>query len=195
MFNDLSSPLAYLASRRSGRARDMVGPGPSDEELNEIIALAARTPDHGKLAPWRFVVVGSDQRDELAALLRRALAENDPTAGDAHHQKADDWAHAGEALIVLLSAPIAGHKIPVWEQELSAGAVGMNLLHAVHVHGYVGSWLSGWAAYDPTVRAAFCSAPGERIAGFFFIGTPGRELEERPRPEPIAVVRHWAPSL
>ncbi len=190
MFNDLSSPLNYLESRRSGKAREMVRPGPTDEELQRIIAVAARTPDHGKLSPWRFVVVERDQREDLALLLRRALSENDPCAAPARHQKADEFARQGEALIVLLSAPIAGHKVPVWEQELSCGAVAMNLLHAAHAMGFVGSWLTGWAAYDPTVRAAFCLGE-ERIAGFFFFGSPGAPLAERPRPEQSAVVRGW----
>jgi nitroreductase len=195
MFNDLSSPLTYLATRRSGRAREMVGPGPDAEELEAIFALAARTPDHGKLFPWRFVVVGADQREELAALLARALAENDPDATPAHRAKADDFARQGEALVVLLSAPVIPHKIPQWEQELSVGAAAMNLLHAIHAHGYVGSWLTGWAAYDPLVRQAFCTAESERIAGFFFIGSPARELEERPRPDRAMVVRRWIPPM
>ncbi len=195
MFNDLSSPLAYLQSRRSGRVREMVGPGPSEAELEAIIATAARTPDHGKLSPWRFVVVPNSRRDDLAALLRRALDANQPDCTDAHRHKADEFARSGEALVVLLSAPIAGHKVPVWEQELSAGAVAMNLLHAAHAHGYVGSWLTGWAAYDPLVRDAFCTAPDERIAGFFFFGSPSRELEERPRPERDRIVRTWDPPL
>lgn len=195
MFNDLSTPLAYLSSRRSGRPREMVGPGPDAAEIEAIVELATRTPDHGKLHPWRFVVVGTDQRDELSALLLRALEENDPEAGDAHRQKADDFAHHGEALVVMLSAPVIPHKIPVWEQELSVGAAAMNLLHAVHAHGYVGSWLTGWATYDPTVHAAFCTGPDERIAGFFFIGSPGRPLEERPRPHLGTVLRQWTPPL
>jgi nitroreductase len=195
MFNDLQSPLSYLGTRRSGRAREMVGPGPNEAELTAILELAARTPDHGKLNPWRFVVVGSDQREELAALLARALDENDPNAGEAHRHKADEFARNGEALVVLLSAPVIPHKIPVWEQELSVGAASMNLLHAIHVHGYVGSWLTGWASYDPLVRNAFCLSPSERIAGFFFIGSPGRPLEERPRPQMESVVRRWSPPL
>lgn len=195
MFNDLSSPLAYLATRRSGRAREMVGPGPGSDELAGILALAARTPDHGKLSPWRFVVVEAEQRGELAALLARALDENDPGAGEAHRTKADEFARHGEALVVLLSAPVSPHKIPQWEQELSVGAAAMNLLHAIHAHGYVGSWLTGWAAYDPLVREAFCMGPHERIAGFFFIGSPSRPLEERPRPDTQAVVRRWVPPL
>jgi nitroreductase len=173
----------------------MVGPGPIGDELDAILALAARTPDHGKLAPWRFVVVAADQRGELSALLMRALDENDPNAGDAHRHKADEFARSGEALVVLISAPVSPHKIPLWEQELSVGAAAMNLLHAVHAHGYVGSWLTGWAAYDPLVRDAFCIAPSERIAGFFFIGSPARPLEERPRPDPQMVIRRWSPPL
>lgn len=194
MFNDLSSPLAYLRSRRSGKAREMVGPGPSEAELESMIALAARTPDHGKLSPWRFVIVPEERRGDFALLLRRALDENNPDATEAHRHKADEFARSGEALVVLLSAPVHGHKVPVWEQELSVGAVAMNLLHAGHVHGYVGSWLTGWAAYDPMVRDAFCLGPYERIAGFFFFGSPGRALEERPRPDAAQVIRHWTPT-
>lgn len=195
MFNDLSSPLAYLSTRRSGKAREMVGPGPSGTELAEMLALAARTPDHGKLNPWRFVVVPDERREALAALLRRALDTDHSEATDAHRAKADEFARSGAALVVLLSAPIAGHKVPVWEQELSAGAVAMNLLHAAHARGFVGNWLTGWAAYDPTVRNAFCLTPDERIAGFFFFGMPGRELEERPRPDLGGIVRQWNPVL
>lgn len=195
MFNDLSSPLAYLQTRRSGRAREMVGPGPDPLELDAMIALAARSPDHGKLSPWRFVIVPAERRSDLAALLRRALDENKPDCTDAHRHKADEFARSAEALVVLLSAPVHGHKVPVWEQELSTGAVAMNLLHAAHAHGYVGSWLTGWAAYDPLVRDAFCTGPHERIAGFFFFGSPGRSLEERPRPERDRIVRSWEPPL
>jgi nitroreductase len=193
MFNDRSSLRSYLATRRSGRPREMVAPGPSEAELEEIVALAMRTPDHGKLAPWRFVTVAKDQRQAFAALLMRALDENDPQANAAHRAKALEFAHSGEALVVMLSAPVAGHKIAVWEQELSAGAAAMNLLHAANAHGYVGGWLTGWAAYDPTVRAAFAQGPDERITGFFFIGSPGRPLEERPRPDPARIVRAWTP--
>lgn len=168
----------------------MVGPGPTGDQLQEMISIAARTPDHGKLTPWRFVIVERDQREELAALLRHALATNDPNATPAHRDKADDFAVQGEALVVVLFAPVENHKIPVWEQELSCGAAAMNLLHAAHAMGFVGSWLTGWAAYDPTVREAFCVG-NERIAGFFFFGSPGLALAERPRPLAETVVRRW----
>ena len=192
MLNDLSSTLALLETRRSGRPREMTEPGPSAAELERILAIGARTPDHGKLIPWRFVIVHRDQRDQLGALLHEALAEHDPCATAAHHEKQDEFAQQAPAMVVLVSAPVQGHKIPVWEQELSCGAAGMNLLLAAHAMGYVGGWITGWRAYNERIRSAFCQE-GERIAGFLFIGSPSRELEERPRPELASVVRQWSP--
>ena len=192
MLNDPTSILSLLESRRSGRPKEMVGPGPTKRELERILTIAARTPDHGKLFPWRFVTVAAEQRDALAALLHRALEEHDPEASPAHHEKEEEFAHYHGALVVLVSAPIEGHKIPVWEQQVSCGAAGMNLMLAAHAMGYIGGWLTGWRAYNERVRAAFCG-PGERIAGFLFIGKPGRELEERPRAPLATVVRPWTP--
>jgi len=192
MLNDLTSAQSLLETRRSGRPRELVGPGPTPEELERILTIATRIPDHGKLSPWRFIIVGDDQRDELAALLHRALNEDDPAATPAHHEKADEFAQQGAALIVLVSAPIADHKIPIWEQRLSAGAAGMQLLNAAHALGFVGGWITGWQAYSPRVNAAFCTK-GERIAGFIFLGHPGAELVERPRPPLATVVRPWVP--
>jgi nitroreductase len=190
--NDRSTPLSLLETRRSGRPREMIAPGPSAAELDQILTIAARTPDHGKLAPWRFVIVEPDQRAALAELLAVALPECVLEAGPAHHQKAHDFAHYAPTLVVLVAAPVPDHKIPLWEQELSVGAAGMNLLSAAHALGYVGGWITGWAAYSARVRDAFCE-PGERIAGFMFLGTPGVELQERPRPALGAIARRWDP--
>jgi len=192
MLNDASSALALLQTRRSGKPRELVGPGPTDAELEQMLQIALRVPDHGQLSPWRLVIVAEDQRDALAALLRRALAEEDPGASTALHQKEEDCSHYAGALVVLVSAPIEDHKIPVWEQQLSCGAVGMNLLNAASALGYVAGWVTGWRTYSPRVTAAFC-APGERIAGFVFIGHAARPLEERPRPELGTVLRKWSP--
>ena len=192
MLNDRSSLLSLLETRRSGKPRELVGPAPSDDELQRMLAIAARIPDHGKLSPWRFVTVADHQRDALAKLLREALAKEDPSAAPAHYEKAEQFAHYAGSLVVLVSAPVEDHKIPVWEQQLSCGAAGMNLLLAAHALGYVAGWITGWQAYSEHVRAAFC-APGERVAGFIFIGHPGAELIERPRPDLTAVHRRWAP--
>ena len=188
--NDRTSTLSLLETRRSGRPRDMAGPPPSPDELRAMLAIAARTPDHGKLSPWRFVVVANEHRGALADLFRRALADEEPDAPAAKVEKAVDLARSAGSLIVVLSAPIHAHKVPVWEQELSCGAAAMNLLWAAHAMGFVGGWITGWQAYSPTVAEAICGS-GERIAGFVFIGRAGRELEERPRAPLETVVRHW----
>ena len=192
MLNDRSSTLSLLETRRSGKPRDLAGPGPSAEDLQRILKVAARTPDHGALTPWRFVIVGDDDRDRLAQLLLQALAEHNPDANAAHREKEVNFAHYPGQLVVLVSAPVADHKIPVWEQELSCGAAGMNLLLAAHALGYVGGWVTGWRAYSKRILGAFCE-PGERIAGFIFIGRAGGELGERERPELSAVSRQWQP--
>lgn len=192
MLNDRSSVLSLLESRRSAKPRELVGPGPTAQEMERILSIAARTPDHGKLFPWRFVTVSDEQRDDLALLFRKALSREDECALPAKHQKADEFAHYAGQLVVLISAPVAEHKIPVWEQELSCGAAGMNLLLAAHALGYVAGWVTGWYAYSEHVRRAFCG-PGERIAGFIFIGHASRDLEERPRAPLATVARPWQP--
>jgi nitroreductase len=192
MLNDRSSTLSLLETRRSAKPRELVGPGPTSEEMERILTIAARVPDHGKLTPWRFVTVGDDQRDAFGALLRQALVEFDPCATIAHHQKEDEFAHYQGQLVVLVSAAVQDHKIPVWEQELSCGSAAMNLLLGAHALGYVAGWVTGWRTYSERVRQAFC-APGERLAGFIFIGNPSRELEERPRPALSEIARSWQP--
>ncbi|WP_375178226.1 nitroreductase [Sphingobium yanoikuyae] len=190
MFNDLSSPLTLLQTRRSGKPRDLIAPGPDDAQLRQILEVALRTPDHGKLAPWRFVIVPQDKRDKLAALLEAAYRAEKPEAGRLEIEAMHQFAHQAPTLVVALSKPIASSKIPVWEQELSAGAAIMNLLHATHALGFAGGWLTGWPSFNDDVRDAFGSED-ERLAGFVFIGTPSRALEERPRPDYNDIVSTW----
>lgn len=190
MFNDLSSPLTLLQTRRSGKPRDLIAPGPDDAQLRQILEVALRTPDHGKLAPWRFVIVPQDTREKLAALLEAAYRAEKPEAGRLEIEAMHQFAHQAPTLVVALSKPVAGSKIPVWEQELSAGAAIMNLLHATHALGFAGGWLTGWPSFNDDVRDAFGSAD-ERLAGFVFIGTPSRALEERPRPDYNDIVSTW----
>ena len=190
MFNDLSSPLALLRTRRSGKPRDLIAPGPDDAQLRQILEVAMRTPDHGKLAPWRFVIVPQDGRAALAALLEAAYRAEKPAAGRLEIEAMHQFAHQAPTLVVALSSPVAGSKIPVWEQELSAGAAIMNLLHATHALGFAGGWLTGWPTFNDDVRDAF-GGKSEKIAGFIFIGTSGKPQEERPRPDYDAIVSTW----
>jgi nitroreductase len=190
MFNDISTPASLLATRRSGKPRDMVAPGPDAAQMEAMIAIAARTPDHGKLAPWRFVIVPDDKRDRLAEVITTAYRAERPQAARTEIDALEQFARQAPALVVVLSAPRRESHIPLWEQELSAGAACMNLLHAAHAMGFVGGWLTGWAAYSEAVRAAF-GADGERIVGFVFIGTPGKAIEERPRPNLSNIMSVW----
>ena len=188
MVNDTSTPLSLLATRRSGKPRDLVAPGPDAGQLAQMLAIAARTPDHGKLSPWRFVVI--DDRDALARLLVDAYRAERPQAPRGDTDALDQFARQAPALVVILSSPVTTSPIPLWEQELSAGAATMNLLHAAHAMGFAAGWLTGWPSFSDAVRDGLGAAP-ERIAGFVFIGTPARPLDERPRPEMARVVSHW----
>jgi nitroreductase len=191
--NDTSSPLSLLRTRRSGKPRDLVAPGPDDAQIMEMIAIAGRTPDHGKLFPWRFVAVRERDRAMLAVSLVRIMAAEKADCGPRDLEAAEQFALQAPALVVVLSKPVVPHKIPVWEQELSAGAACMNLLHAAHAMGFAGGWLTGWAAYSDAVRDLF-GGEGEKIAGFVFIGTPSRPLDERPRPELTEIAQFWSPG-
>ena len=193
MFNDLSSVLSLLETRRSGRPRDLAAPGPDADQLRRILAIAIRSPDHGKLHPWRFVHVPQHRRDALAALLDTAYQIDNPAPGRLEIEANERFARQAPELIVALSSPAEGHKIPLWEQQLSCGAACMNLCLAAHAMGFAAGWVTGWAAYSPAVLAAF-GRPPERIAGFLFLGTPGAPLEERMRPDYDEVVSEWAPK-
>ena len=194
MFNDRSTPLSLLATRRSGKPRDMVAPGPTPGQLATILRVAARVPDHGKLAPWRFVTVAADRRAALGDVLVDAYRAERPAEAPAPRDRELDevraFAHQAPALVVVLSRVITDSKIPAWEQELSAGAACALLVAAASAAGFVAGWLTTWAAYSPAVTAAI-GQPGDRIAGFVFLGSPARELEERPRPALEGVVAAW----
>lgn len=189
MFNDTATPLSLLATRRSGKPRDLVAPGPDSGQLDRIIEIAARTPDHGKLAPWRFVIVPDDKRARLADVITTAYRSERPQAARLEIEALESFATQAPALVVVLFSPRESH-IPAWEQELSAGAACMNLLHTAHAMGFAGGWLTGWPAYSSDVRDAFGAEP-ERIAGFIFLGTPAKQLEERPRPDLGKIVSIW----
>jgi nitroreductase len=189
-FNDLSTPATLLATRRSGKARDMVAPGPDAAALRAILSAAMRVPDHGKLAPWRFVVIGDDRRAALSDAMVAAYAAEKPAAGRLETDAIRGFALQAPCLVVVMARPEPASHIPEWEQLLSVGAACGLLCVAAHAHGFVANWLTGWAAYAPAITALL-GEPGERVAGYVFIGTPAKPLEERPRPDYGAVVRAW----
>lgn len=177
--------LARLRARRSAPAQSLAAPGPDAAQLDALLEIAARTPDHGKLFPWRFVVIEGPAKARLVEALR-------PLAGDQ-----PDPAKAASVLAKLASPPVSvlvvsratpGHKVPVWEQELSAGAVCMNLEHAADAMGFSASWITDWYAYDDRARPLLGLQPGEKVAGFIHIGTLAEGPAERPRPDMAAIV-------
>jgi nitroreductase len=193
MLNDLSTPLSFLQTRRSARPRDLVEPGPDAGQIETILRIASRIPDHGKLHPWRFVHVPREARTAFADLLHRAYREDRPEPGRLEIEATEKFAHQAPTLIVALSSPVESSKIPLWEQQLSCGAACLGLLAGAHALGFAGGWVTGWAAYSDTVRDAFGSAD-EKIAAFIFLGTPGVPLEERPRPELSEIASEWSPQ-
>ena len=190
MLNDRSTTLSLLANRRSGKPRDMVAPGPDAGQLAEILRIAARVPDHGKLAPWRFVTVAPDRRAAFGDMLVAAYLVDRPEARANELDEIRTFAAQAPTLVVVVSHVDRTSKIPAWEQELSVGAACALLVTAATASGFVAGWLTGWAAYSDAVIASVGEA-GDRIAGFVFIGSPARDLDERPRPEMAAITSAW----
>jgi nitroreductase len=181
--------LGLLLSRRSGSAKAMKAPGPSKKQIAEILRAGARAPDHGKLFPWRFIVFEGEARERFGDILAEVLEAE----GERPKQVEEERARFLRAPLVIgvISAAREQHKVPVWEQELSAGAVCQNILIAATALGFVGNWLTEWYAYHPAVKEKIGLKPGERVAGFIFIGTAKEELEERPRPDMDRIVTHF----
>ncbi len=190
-FNDRSTPMSLLLSRRSGKARDMIAPGPDDAQLQRILTAAARVPDHGKLAPWRFVIVPETAREALSEALDAIYVAEKPEAGRIEREAIRDFARQAPTLIVTLFRPKPESHIPLAEQASSAAAATMTLAHAAHAEGFASCWLTGWPAYSAGVTALF-GEPGDSIVGFMFLGTPAKPLEERPRPNLEDVVSVWS---
>jgi nitroreductase len=181
--------ISLLLSRRSGSAKTMGGPGPSKKQLGEILRVAGRTPDHGKLFPWRFIVFEGKGRERFGAILAEVLEAE----GERPRQIEEERGRFLRAPLVIgvISSAREMHKIPVWEQELSAGAVCQNILTAAHALGFVGNWVTEWYAYHPLVKERLGLKSGERVAGFIYIGTATETLEERLRPELDKIVSYF----
>jgi len=178
----MNDSLSRLLQRRSVPARWLGEPGPCEQEIETLLRVASRVPDHGKLVPWRFVLIQGDARQRLGEVLATAFQADNPEAGeDKIAAERERFAHA--PLVVAVVSRVVPHvKIPDWEQLLSAGAVCMNLLNAAMFLGYGASWLTGWGAFDRRVLDALGLKPDERIAGFIHIGTAKETPTDRDRP-------------
>jgi nitroreductase len=183
--------IDLLLSRRSGSAKAMQGPGPDDAQVQTLLACAARVPDHGKLAPWRFILFRGDARARFGEILAGAIRKADPAAGDERLLQERNRFLRAPLVIGVVSRVRAGVPIPEWEQVLSAGASCQTLLVAAHAMGFVANWITEWYAYDANVAQALGLAAGERMAGFIYVGHPVDALQERPRPDLAAIVSDY----
>jgi nitroreductase len=187
--NDTSSgTLGLLLTRRSGSAKAMTAPGPTASELRQILAAGMRAPDHGKLAPWRFILFEDEARHAMGRVLVDALRGNEPNASEERVALERNRFARAPVVVAVVSRVREGIAIPVWEQELSAGAVCQNILVATHAMGFVANWITEWYAYDTHVAERLGLKSGERIAGFIYIGTATAPLEERVRPDPDSLI-------
>jgi nitroreductase len=179
--------LAFLALRRSASAATLRAPAPTEGELGDLLRLAARVPDHGKLAPWRFIVLRGEAKAAFAAGLE-AIADGLP---DSERLKTVLFKLKIPPLTVAVVSRFTEGKIPEWEQRLSAGAVCMNLLIAAQAMGYGANWITDWYAYDERAAALLGLQTGERIAGYIHMGTPVEPPAERVRADVDAITTRW----
>jgi nitroreductase len=187
----MQDALTLLSTRRSVKPIELTGPAPSPAEIDTLLTVASRVPDHGKLTPWRFIVFEGDARAAIGAMIADAFKADRPdSTADQVEFERNRLARA--PLVIAVVSRAGPHaKIPEWEQVMSAGAATMNLVTASHALGYAANWITEWYAYDPRILKAMGLADNERIAGFVHIGKAARPPEDRPRPALSEVVTRF----
>ncbi|MBB2794724.1 UNVERIFIED_ORG: nitroreductase [Rhizobium pisi] len=175
--------IDYLAVRRSIPAFQMCEPGPEKAEIEEILRLASRVPDHGKIAPWRFIVYRGQDRVRLGEALLKLALETKPDLSEEMIQVERTRFTRAPVVVAVVSKAGPHIKIPEWEQLMSAGALCLNVILSANAHGYVANWLTEWFAYDERAYALLGVGSDERVAGFIHIGSTTFPAIERPRPE------------
>jgi nitroreductase len=183
--------LELLKVRRSVKPREMSGPGPSPAELDTILTIGARVPDHGKLAPWRFIVFEGDARERAGEVIAKVFATKNPQATAADIEIEKKRLTDAPLVIAVVSFTKPHPKVPAFEQELSAGASAMNIVTAATALGYGACWLTGWFAFDRDVLTGIGVKADEKIAGFIHIGKASKPNEERPRPALSEIVTRF----
>ena len=188
--NESAETLALIAMRRSSKLMQLSEPGPGEEEIDALIRLAARVPDHGKLGPWRFVVIAGDARDRAGAALADVIKDDEGV--DANRiEFVRGWFKRAPLCVMVISSPKPSPKVPEWEQQLSSGAACCSLLLAPHALGYGGCWLTEWPAFDVRARAALGLSAEERVAGFVYLGTTTQGAAERVRADVSQRIRRF----
>ena len=188
----MADALDLLKMRRSVKPAELGAPGPSPTQLDDLLTVAARVPDHGKLNPWRFIVFEGAARDAAGEIVRTIFKADNPGADDTR-LAAEGMRFARAPLVVAVVSRAEAHaKIPEWEQVLSAGAAAMNMVVAAHAMGFAANWITEWYAYDRRVLERLGLAAHERIAGFVHIGTPAAPPQDRDRPALDTIVTRFS---
>lgn len=185
----------YLLTRRSVGIAFLKEPGPTAAELDQILTIATRVPDHGKITPWRLVLIEGEARQQAGERLAQITARNNPGLDAASLEIERQRFLPAPLTVGVISSPQQHPKVPEFEQLLSAGNVAFNLLHAAHALGFAASWVTRWYAFDAEAATMLGARTGERFVGFVHIGTPTAVIEDRPRPDLSDIVSRWtAPS-
>ena len=182
-----------IALRRSTGKRNFTEPGPNPAQLDDLLTVAARVPDHRRLAPWRFLVFEGAARDTFNAQAVEIQKQEDPEASETMLADTASYFSRAPVVIAVISSPDPTHKTPVWEQELSCGALCQNLLLIANASGWAGCWLSEWIAFSPGINALLGLTEHERIAGYIYLGTAKEAPQERMRPDLTEKIARWAP--
>jgi nitroreductase len=186
--------LDYLLTRRSVGMAFLQEPGPTPEQLEQMLTIATRVPDHGKLAPWRLILISGDDRAAAGEALARIVAAKNPAVEPVQLDLERRQFLPAPLTVGVLSTTKPHPKIPEFEQLLSASNVAFNLVHAAYAMGFAAQWVTRWYSYDDEAAAALGARPGERFVGFVHIGTPTAVIEDRPRPALADVVTRWTPA-
>jgi nitroreductase len=182
--------LELMLSRES--ALKLTEPGPTPGDLQRLFETAVRAPDHGRLRPWHFVVIGSEQRSAFGALMADSLRRRDPSASDNELQRERDKAFRAPVIVAVAAKVQKGHKIPEIEQIASASAAAQTIMLAAPALGYGAVWKTGAPAYDPAVKTALGLTEADDIIGFIYIGTNAGGSSPVPRPQARDYVTTWA---
>jgi len=183
--------LTCLRLRRSTPADLMSEPGPDVAELQDMLTIAARVPDHRRVVPFRFIVFQDKAREAFGQTLEKAFRANEPVAEEGRIEKERNRFMRAPVVVAVISSVNHEHRTPEWEQILSAGAACQNLLLAASAHGYAAQWITEWYAYDGRVREALALQNHERVVGFVYIGTAREEPKERARPDMEAITQKY----
>ncbi|ABI78230.1 nitroreductase family protein [Hyphomonas neptunium ATCC 15444] len=185
---------SFLALRKSANKQFLSEPGPTADELDQLLSIAARVPDHRKMTPWRFITFQGNARQDFGKALA-TIAGRKPNAESRDVVEAAGLLLRAPTVVAVISAPVDDGRTPVWEQELSAGALCYNLLLAANASGWGGVWLSEWITFSEEVDVLLGLKPNERLAGFIYIGTATASPQERIRPDLSGLVSAWSPDV